>query len=137
VSGIGAENLPKSSFEFLTKENISKDSETLMPSVPEQYVGVTVVTKANIYFDGNVVSHAVIFPDGSTKTLGLIYPGEYHFKTKAAEEMRVVAGNCKVVLDGQSGERQYSAGEKFDVPANSGFTIQVEKLCEYICSFLN
>jgi uncharacterized protein YaiE (UPF0345 family) len=41
------------------------------------------------------------------------------------------------VLDGQSGERQYSAGEKFDVPANSGFTIQVGKLCEYICSFLN
>lgn len=108
-----------------------------MPNVPEQYVGVTVVTKANVYFDGNVVSHAVIFPDGSTKTLGLIYPGQYHFNTKAAEEMLIVAGTCKVVLDGKKEEKVYAQGEKFNVPANSGFAIEVEKdLCEYVCSFL-
>ena len=136
MSGIGA-GVSKEFVRILDKRKHFQRLRDPYAKRTEQYVGVTVVTKANIYFDGNVVSHAVIFPDGSTKTLGLIYPGEYHFKTKAAEEMRVVAGNCKVVLDGQSGESQYSAGEKFDVPANSGFTIQVEKLCEYICSFLN
>jgi hypothetical protein len=25
-----------------------------------------------------VVSHGITFPDGSKKTLGLIYPGEFH-----------------------------------------------------------
>jgi len=123
---------------FLTKTFISKDSVTPMPNVPEQYVGVTVVTKANVYFDGNVVSHAFIFPDGSTKTLGLIYPGQYHFNTKAAEEMLIVAGMCKVTLDGKKAQILCTKGEKFDVPPNSGFTIEVEKdLCEYVCSFLS
>ena len=109
-----------------------------MPSVPDQYEGVSVVTKANVYFEGNVVSHGVLFPDGSKKTLGLIYPGQYHFNTKAAEEMLIVSGNCKVVLDGQRDPRDFSAGEKFDVPGDSGFSIEVTTgLCEYICSFLS
>jgi purine/pyrimidine-nucleoside phosphorylase len=109
-----------------------------MPMVPEDFVGVTAVTKANIYFDGNVVSHAIIFPDGSKKTLGLIYPGEYHFNTQAAEKMQIVAGHCKVLMDGQEGVRGYTPGEAFDVPAQSGFTITVEQgICEYICSFLS
>ena len=109
-----------------------------MPSVPEQYDGVTVVTKANVYFDGNVVSHGVVFPDGSKKTLGLIFPGEYHFNTKAAEEMQIIAGNCKVAIDGKKEAKNYSKGQKFEVPGNSGFTIEVQKdLCEYICSFLD
>lgn len=108
-----------------------------MQTVPEQIVGVTAVTKANVYFDGKVVSHSILFPDGSKKTLGLIYPGQYHFGTKAGEKMEIVAGKCSVVLDGTSGSKNYSAGQAFDVPANSGFTIQVEKdICEYICSFI-
>ena len=54
-----------------------------MSSLPEKFPGVTVLTKANVYFDGKVVSHSVLFPDGSKKTLGLIYPGSYHFGTGA------------------------------------------------------
>ena len=49
------------------------------------FSNVTVDAKANVYFDGKVVSHSVHFTDGSKKTLGLIYPGEYHFGTAAAE----------------------------------------------------
>src|SRR5688572_16763822 len=74
---------------------------TPMPDVPEQFVGVTAVAKANIYFNGSVVSHALLFPDGSKKTLGLIFPGKYHFNTDSAERMQIVAGNCEVLLDGQ------------------------------------
>lgn len=108
-----------------------------MPNLPTQFAGVTVVTKANVYFDGKVVSHSVLFGDGSKKTLGLIYPGSYHFGTGAAERMEIVAGSCKVTLDGQTGVATYSANQYFDVPANSGFTIEVAGgLCEYICSFL-
>lgn len=108
-----------------------------MANVPTQFAGVTVVTKANVYFDGKVVSHSVLFSDGSKKTLGLIYPGSYHFGTGAPERMEIVAGSCKVTLDGQSAVKTYGANEYFDVPGNSGFTIEVPSgLCEYICSFL-
>ena len=55
----------------------------------ESFSSVTVQTKANVYFDGRVVSHTVLFPGGEKKTLGLIYPGEYHFGTAAAERMGV------------------------------------------------
>ena len=59
-----------------------------MSNLPTQFAGVTVVTKANVYFDGNVVSHTVLFADQSKKTLGLIRPGTYHFNTAAAERIR-------------------------------------------------
>ena len=108
-----------------------------MSALPAQFAGVTVVTKANVYFDGKVVSHSVIFADGTKKTLGLIYPGTYHFGTGAPERMEIVAGACRVTLDGQTAVRDYAAGTSFDVPGKSGFTIEVPAgLCEYICSYL-
>jgi uncharacterized protein YaiE (UPF0345 family) len=108
-----------------------------MSSLPAQFAGVTVVTKANVYFDGNVVSHTVLFKDDTKKTLGLIRPGSYHFNTGAPERMEIIAGACRVTLDGSQGTNSYGAGTYFDVAGNSGFTIAVESgLCEYICSFL-
>jgi uncharacterized protein YaiE (UPF0345 family) len=108
-----------------------------MPKAAEQFAGVTVTAKANIYFDGKVASHSVQMPDGAKKMLGLIYPGRFHFNTQAAEQMDIVAGECRVALDGGGEEKSYAAGESFYVPANSGFNIAVEKgICEYICSFV-
>jgi len=109
-----------------------------MSSIASEFHGVTAVTKANVYFDGKVVSHSILFPDGSKKTLGLIYPGRFHFGTDKAERMEIVAGSCQVKLDGQSSVNAYSAGQTFAVPAKSGFDIEVKSdLCEYICSFLS
>lgn len=105
--------------------------------LPQQFPGVTIVTKANVYFDGKVVSHTVLFCDGSKKTLGLIYPGSFHFNTGAAERMEIVAGSCLVTLDGGNEVEDYAASQHFDVAANSGFGIEVKHgICEYICSFL-
>jgi uncharacterized protein YaiE (UPF0345 family) len=105
--------------------------------LPTQFTGVTVHTKANVYFDGCVVSHTLLMPDGAKKTLGLIYPGSYHFGTGASERMEITAGACRVTLDGQTAVKDYPAGSSFDVPGKSGFTIEVKTgLCEYICSFL-
>ena len=107
-------------------------------SLPTSFAGVTVDTKANVYFDGGVVSHTVHFADGSKKTLGLIRPGTYHFGTAAAERMEIVAGACAVVLDGTAESVNYAGPSVFEVAADSGFTITVaEGLCEYICSFLS
>lgn len=106
-------------------------------SLPTEFRNVTAVTKANVYFDGKVVSHSILFPDGSRKTLGLIYPGSFHFGTDKAERMEIVAGSCEVKLDGRSEVNHYSAGQAFDVPAKSGFDIEVRSgICEYICSFI-
>jgi uncharacterized protein YaiE (UPF0345 family) len=108
-----------------------------MPDVPAQFSGVTAITKANVYFDGKVVSHSILFPDGSKKTLGLIFPGRFHFGTDKAERMEIVAGSCRVTLDGQSAVTEYRTGQGFDVPAKSGFDIEVKSgICEYICSFI-
>jgi uncharacterized protein YaiE (UPF0345 family) len=108
-----------------------------MSSLPAQFDGVTVVTKANVYFDGNVVSHTVLFPGKAKKTLGLIRPGSYHFGTDAPERMEIVAGACQVTLDGETAAKAYAAGATFDVPGKGGFTIAVAAgLCEYICTFL-
>ena len=83
------------------------------------FSNVTVDAKANVYFDGNVVSHTVHFADGSKKTLGLIYPGKFHFGTAAPERMEIIAGNCKVMLDGTSEALTIEAGSAFDVPATA------------------
>lgn len=108
-----------------------------MASIPAEFSNVTALTKANVYFDGKVVSHTIQFADGSKKTLGLIYPGTYHFGTDKAELMEVVAGSCTVVLDGQTEKKSYAAGTAFEVATKSGFTITVENgICEYICSFI-
>ena len=50
-----------------------------------QFDNVSVVKKANVYFDGKVVSHTVLFADGAKKTIGLIYPGSFTFNTGAPE----------------------------------------------------
>ena len=108
-----------------------------MPPIPTQLDGVSALTRANVYFDGNVVSHTLLLAQGARKTLGLIRPGSYHFKTDAAELMEIVDGSCRVTVDGATAATSHGAGSRFEVPARGGFTIEVEKgLCQYICSFL-
>lgn len=103
-----------------------------------EFENVTAVAAGNVYFDGKVISHAIVMPDGSKKTLGVIMPGEYHFGTEAAENMAIVKGSCSYVLDGGDDSREVPSGESFDVPANSGFTITVEgEPCHYVCSFIS
>lgn len=105
-------------------------------TIPQQFDKVTVASKANIYFDGKVVSHTLILADGQKKTLGLIYPGGFRFNTEQPERMEIVAGHCLVRLDGASDWISYVAGSWFDVPAASAFDITVtEGITEYICTF--
>lgn len=103
---------------------------------PEQFTDVTATCKANIYFDGKVVSHTIHLADGSRKTLGLIYPGTYKFDTGAAEVMEIIAGTCRVQIAGQGPWSEYPAGTFFEVPGNTYFAIEVDAgIAEYVCSF--
>lgn len=103
----------------------------------ETFSNVTVTAKANIFFDGKVVSHTIHLEDGSRKTLGLIYPGLFTFNVGTSERMEIIAGVCRARI-GETGDWQtYNAGTLFDVPAASFFEISVaEGIVEYICSFV-
>lgn len=104
---------------------------------PIQFDNVSVVCKANIYFDGGVISHTVLFKDGSKKTLGIVRPGTYKFNTDAAEQMDIIGGVCRVKLPNDPAWKSYAAGSSFQVPAKSVFEITLEHgICEYVCSFL-
>jgi purine/pyrimidine-nucleoside phosphorylase len=107
-----------------------------MSAAPEQFENVTVVSKANVYFDGKVVSHTVLLADGARKTLGLIYPGTYTFNTGVAERMDITAGACRYRLAGQKDWTLCTAGAGFRVPGASAFDIAVDAgLAQYVCSF--
>ncbi|MDY0269442.1 pyrimidine/purine nucleoside phosphorylase [Trichloromonas sp.] len=103
---------------------------------PEAFSQVTAACKANIYFDGKVVSHTLTLADDSRKTLGLIYPGTYKFTTSVPEKMEIIAGACRVRIAGQGDWISFPAGTWFDVPGNSFFEIEVtDGIAEYVCSF--
>ncbi len=109
---------------------------TMSNQIPEKFENVTAVAKANVYFDGKVVSHTLLFADGERKTLGLIFPGEFTFNTGAPERMEIVAGLCRVRIAGDASWVEYGQGTFFDVPGQSSFEIAVDSgVAEYICSF--
>ena len=45
-----------------------------------QFDNVSIVKKANVYFDGKCVSHTVVFKDGTKKSVGVIFPSTLTFK---------------------------------------------------------
>jgi purine/pyrimidine-nucleoside phosphorylase len=101
-----------------------------------QFTNVTVVKKANVYFDGKVTSRTVVFPDGSKKTLGIMLPGQYSFNTADKEIMEIFSGDLEVQLPGSDRWKKVKAGEAFEVPARSKFTVKVATLADYCCSFV-
>ncbi|MDD2319935.1 MAG: pyrimidine/purine nucleoside phosphorylase [Geobacteraceae bacterium] len=102
-----------------------------------EFKNVTIVKKANIYFDGKVTSRTILFADGSKKTLGIMLPGEYTFNTAAAELMEVLSGDVAVSIGGAAESKAVKGGEAFKVPANSSFTVKVKTVMDYCCSFLD
>lgn len=101
----------------------------------EQFENVTVVKKANVYFDGKVTSRTVLFPDGTRKTLGFMLPGEYEFGTGAPELMEILAGELDVLLPGSDAWKTIRAGESFSVPANAKFKLVLKTPVDYCCSY--
>ncbi len=100
-----------------------------------EFSNVTVVKKANIYFDGKVTSRTIKFEDGSTKTLGFMLKGEYEFNTGKPETMEILSGRCEVLDAGSKGWGKVEAGQSFDVPGSSKFKIKVIDPVDYCCSF--
>lgn len=101
-----------------------------------EFSNVTVVRKANIYFDGKVTSRTIIFADGCKKTLGVMLPGEYEFNTADKEIMEILSGDLEVSLPGKQGWQAIRGGESFEVPAQSKFGLKIKTITDYCCSFI-
>ncbi len=101
-----------------------------------EFTNVTVVKKANIYFNGQVTSRTVVFADGTKKTLGIMLPGEYEFGTADSEIMEIMSGELTVSLPGGKGWQEVRGGESFTVPANSKFKLRIKTITDYCCSFV-
>ncbi len=100
-----------------------------------QFDQVSVVKKANVYFDGKCVSHTVLFADGTRKSVGVILPSMLRFNTGAPEQMEITGGTCKVKLKGASEWTAYGAGQTFAVPGDSYFDIEALDTVDYVCHF--
>ena len=101
----------------------------------EKIDGVSVTTKANVYFDGKCVSHGFTLPDGTKKSVGVVLPSTLTFGTAASEIMECVGGSCEYKLDGSNEWKKSSAGESFQIAANSKFDIRVTEAYHYICHY--
>ena len=102
----------------------------------EKLENVTAMTKANVYFDGKVVSHTVYMPNGDRKTLGLFLPGEYEFGTADAEIMDITEGVCQILLPGEKEWKDIKAGENFNLPANDKYGFRCYVPVQYLCSYI-
>ena len=104
-------------------------------SVRERLDGVSIDTKANVYFDGLCVSHTVFAEGGARKSIGVILPSALNFETASPERMEIVAGRCRVRLAGSDTSREYGPGQEFSVPGNSSFRIEALEPLHYVCHF--
>ncbi len=98
---------------------------------------VTIIKKANVYFDGKVTSRTVVFADGSEKSLGIMLPGEYKFNTGKAEIMEILAGELTIKLAEEDEWKTIEPGTSFDVPANSSFELKISQLTDYCCEYID
>jgi uncharacterized protein YaiE (UPF0345 family) len=102
-----------------------------------QFNNVSIIKKANVYFDGKVVSRTIVFEDGSTKTLGFMHVGDYTFNTGKAEIMEFLSGELEVTLPTQKEPLIIKGSATFEVPANSSFSLHVTAPADYCCSFID
>jgi len=102
----------------------------------KEFTNVTVVKKANVYFDGKVTSRTVVSANGEKKTLGIMLPGEYEFSTGAAEIMEILGGSMDVKLPGSDSFKTFKEGDSYKVASKSSFKLILTEVADYCCSYL-
>lgn len=105
-------------------------------NIPERFDDVSIICKANLYYDGQVTSYNILFKDGRRKRIGVIRPGVYKFRTDDLERMDITSGSCRVRQADEGQWVTYGTGATFVVPEWSYFEIAVDKgVLEYVSSF--
>ncbi len=93
-----------------------------------------VMFKTNEYFDGKVKSIA-FQGEGKSATVGVMAAGEYVFNTVEKEKMSVISGELAIQFLGENTTETYSAGQSFEVVANSSFNVKVSVDTAYLCEY--
>tara|TARA_Y100000589_G_scaffold327597_1_gene369768 strand:+ start:1126 stop:1443 length:318 start_codon:yes stop_codon:yes gene_type:complete len=103
----------------------------------ENFKNVDVDKKANIYFEGKVISRNIFLSDGSKKTLGVMLSGNYEFNTVSREIMEIVSGKLNLKRKDDDNWISITEGMEFTVPKNSSFKLKVIDLVNYTCSYFD
>jgi len=90
--------------------------------------------KTNEYFDGNVKSIA-FQTETLPATVGVMAVGDYVFNTGNKEKMTVVSGAMTIKFAGANETQTFSAGESFNVEANSAFDVSIAVETAYLCLY--
>lgn len=88
----------------------------------------------NEYFEGAVKSLAYTTEQGRS-TIGVIEKGEYEFGTSSHETMTVVEGLLEALLPGETTWQTFTAGQKFEVNANTVFKVKTRVQTSYLCTY--
>jgi len=102
----------------------------------DKYENMTVLPKANIYFEGRVVSHTAYDPSGNKFTFGVIMPGSYEFDVESKEVIDYTAGSAKLLIPGNCEWIFVKAGDRVTIPENCKFKIISEDITEYVCAYV-
>lgn len=93
--------------------------------------------KVNEFFAGKVKSIGYESSSIGRTSVGVMEEGEYTFSTAQPEEMTVISGALKVLLPGAPDWQIFTSGEKFFVPGQSEFNVQVADATAYLCRYLS
>ncbi|MEZ4485652.1 MAG: pyrimidine/purine nucleoside phosphorylase [Syntrophotaleaceae bacterium] len=102
-----------------------------------EFNNVSVIKKANVYFDGMVTSRTVRFEDGTEKTLGMMLPGEYRFNADAQETMEILSGELEVQVAGDSEWKTIKGARLLWCWPGPFFVAKVKAVStDYCCSYM-
>lgn len=93
--------------------------------------------KNNEYFAGKVKSIGFDSDSNGSASVGVMEAGEYTFSTNKPEEIMVLIGSLKVLMPGSPDWQVFMPNEKFFVPGQSEFNLQVVEETAYLCKYLS
>lgn len=88
----------------------------------------------NEYFEGTVKSLGYTSAEGKS-TIGVMEKGEYEFGTSSHESMTIIEGHLEVLLPGEEEWESYTAGQSFEVEANTKFKVKTNVQSSYLCKY--
>ena len=88
----------------------------------------------NEYFEGKVKSIAYQ-TESLPASVGVMSMGEYVFNTAEKETMTVITGALEITFKDATESQIFTAGESFDVAANSSFDVVVRQETAYLCTY--
>ena len=99
-------------------------------------IDATISTRANVHFDGRVVSHTLELSDGSKKMLGVLLPASFVFIPKFSEVMEIIDGYLRIRAADGGTWLEYRTGNSFALPKDLAFEFEVMEPVHYLCHLI-